>query len=99
MFFIFFFYDEFKRGMVCRVTRGRDEGKRVVVDKVEQETLWCYENKPVTHRVNGKGVRVIDFDPACVLTPYSPKNLEITSEIPVQTDGWGASYRSSRLWL
>ncbi|MOA48737.1 hypothetical protein D3C78_1715230 [compost metagenome] len=72
---------------------GRDEGKKVVVHQIVGNALWCYENRPVKYRINRNGDKVIEFDPACVMSPYSPNNLEITNEVPVQTDGWGESYR------
>lgn len=92
---IFFFYSkEFEPGTVCHVLNGyRNAGKSVVVHQVQEGMLWCYENRPVTYRVNRKGERVIDYDPACVTTPYSPDELEITKDIPFQNDGWGAAYR------
>lgn len=98
MFFFFFFNDqEYKPGMVCRVVRGWEKDKKVVIHQVRSHpdglSLWCYENKPVTYRINGKGNKVIEFDPACVMSPYSPSDLEITAEVPLQTDGWGAMYR------
>ncbi|WP_144940155.1 hypothetical protein [Paenibacillus sp. 32O-W] len=93
--FFFFFDDDrvkYQPGTVCRVV-GRDEGKTVVIHQISEDTLWCYENRPVRHRINRQGVKVIDFDPACILSPYGYDVLEITNEIPLQTDGWGAKYR------
>ncbi|MGF6356143.1 hypothetical protein ABIE27_004058 [Paenibacillus sp. 4624] len=96
---MFFFFFEIKRGTVCRVISGRDEGKLVVAHQVHFEMLWCYENKPVKYRINRKGEQVIEFDPACVTMPYSPDELEVTNEIPLQDGGWGLTYRRSRMWL
>jgi hypothetical protein len=94
----FFFGDErYKPGTVCRVISGRSEGKKVVIHQVLSESIWCYDNRPVTHRINRRGERVIEFDPACVMSPYSISELEITNDIPVQEDGWGAKYRRERL--
>lgn len=78
--------------MVCRVVRGRDEGKKVVIHQIHEEMLWCYDNRHVEYRTNRNGDKVIDFDPACVMSPYSPENLEITDEVPVQDGCWGALY-------
>ncbi|KEQ25556.1 hypothetical protein ET33_02210 [Paenibacillus tyrfis] len=72
------------------------EGKQVVVHQITDGALWCYENKPVRYRVNKRGDRVIDFDPACILSPYSPENLIVTDDIPLQDGGWGAKYRHER---
>ncbi|MDM5278819.1 hypothetical protein QUF95_15580 [Paenibacillus silvae] len=99
MVFLFFYFEEFKRGMVCRVNRGLNEGLTVVVDKVDEDMLWCYENKPVTHRLNSRGKWVIDVDPACFTSLYKRDMLNITNQVPKQTDGWGASYRNARLSL
>lgn len=99
--FFFFFLDEsrLKPGTVCRVL-GRDEGKTVVVHKVyslpDGLSLWCYENRPVRYRINRSGDKVVDFDPACILSPYRIEDLVITDEVPVQDGGWGASYRRGR---
>lgn len=92
---IFFFYSrEIEPGTVYRVLNGhRNAGKSVVMHQVQEDMLWCYENRPVTYRVNRKGDRVIDFDPACITSPYSPDYLEETNEIPLQDEGWGAAYR------
>ncbi|MNO15497.1 hypothetical protein D3C76_51630 [compost metagenome] len=96
--FFFFGTDRYKPGTVCRVTsvrRGID--KKVVIHQVLGESFWCYDNRPVTHRINRSGKRIIDFDPACVLTPYNVDELEVTNDIPLQDDGWGAKYRRERL--
>lgn len=97
---MFFFFDNegYKPGTVCRVS-GRSEGKKVVIHQVLSGSIWCYDNRPVTHRINRNGERVIEFDPACVMSPYSIKDLVITNDIPVQEDGWGAKYRRERLSL
>lgn len=94
-----FFFDGFKRGMVCRVVHSRhgDDGKKVVIHQINGDMFWCYENRPVSYRTNRKGEKVIDFDPACFLTPYSSDALETTNDIPLQTDGWGAVYRRNRM--
>ncbi|KUP24903.1 hypothetical protein AWJ19_03175 [Paenibacillus sp. DMB5] len=101
MFFFFAETAQFRRGLVCRVTTGSSTDKMVVVQHVSvsdgETTLWCYENKPVTRRINHKGISVIDFDPACVTSPFSPRFLEITDELPLQNDGWGARYRREAL--
>lgn len=68
-----------------------------MVDKVDEDMLWCYENKPVTRRLNSRGKSVIDVDPACFTTLYKREMLDITNEIPKQDDGWGAEYRNKRL--
>lgn len=106
MFFFFFFEEDrerYKPGTVCRVIGDeRKEGMEVVIHQVYSRpnglSLWCYENKPVRYRINQRGEKVIDFDPACVMSPYSPENLELTEEIPVQDGGWGARYRHGRTW-
>jgi hypothetical protein len=94
----FFFEQAFKPGVVCRVIGGSDEGKMVVVHQIFENMLWCYDNRPVTHRINRKGQKVIDFDPACVLSPYSPGQLEVTNDIPLQQSGWGERYRRARMY-
>jgi len=94
MFFFFFTDHIFKPGDVCRVSTGFYIEKMVVVHQVSKEIIWCYENRPVKYKINRKGERVIDFDPACVMSPYTPESLEITNEVPLQTGGWGARYRS-----
>lgn len=98
MTFLFFYFEEFQPGMVCRLKRGMDKGKMVVVHKVQEDMLWCYDNRPVKYRTNRRGEKVVEFDPACVMSPYSADNLEITNEIPLQDGGWGASYRRARMF-
>ncbi|MEK3824447.1 hypothetical protein [Paenibacillus sp. FSL K6-1558] len=98
MAFLFFYFEEFKPGMVCRVV-GSPDNKMVVVHKVFEDMLWCYDNRPVEYKLNSKKQRVIAFDPACVMSPYPASCLEITPLIPMQEDGWGASYRHKRMWL
>lgn len=98
MVFLFFYFEEFKPGIVCRLKNGIDKGKMVVVQQIQDDMLWCYDNRPVKYRTNRKGQKVIDFDPACVTAPYSPSSLEITNEIPLQDGGWGASYRKARMF-
>ncbi|MGG1673300.1 hypothetical protein ACIFOE_22215 [Paenibacillus sp. NRS-1783] len=83
--------------MVCRVQDGRHEGKTVVVHQIIHRMIWCYDNRPVKYRINRKGEKVIEFDPACILSLYSPESLEVTNEIPLQDGGWGASYRHARM--
>ncbi|RXZ84610.1 hypothetical protein EBB07_00920 [Paenibacillaceae bacterium] len=102
MFFFFFFeIEEIQPGTVCRVKEGvwrRTPGLLVVVEnKAGENSYWAYENRPVRHRINRKGDRVLDFDPACCQTIYSHDDLEVTNEIPLQVDGWGAEYRWKRL--
>lgn len=96
--FFFFGEERYKPGTVCLVISSRrDEGKKVVIDKVNGNFAWCYDNRPVKHRINRRGERVVEFDPACVLSGYSLEDLVITSDIPLQDDGWGAKYRRERL--
>lgn len=100
MFFFIFDNEWYKPGTVCLVTSSRNEGKKVVIDKVHSDSrFWCYDNRPVTHRINRSGQRVIDFDPACVTSSYGIDELEITNDIPLQSDGWGAKYRRERLMI
>lgn len=86
----FFFYDsEFRRGQVCEIIKNdpRREtmpklfpdriGKRVVIDEVMDNHLWCYDDKPVQYRINNKGRKVVEFDPSCVTTPYRCDELMV----------------------
>ncbi|GBF73077.1 hypothetical protein PA598K_01362 [Paenibacillus sp. 598K] len=103
MFFFFFFEEEaIKPGTVCRVKCrfGISPDKLVVVDKqAGGDSYWAYDNRPVRYRINRKGVRVVESDPACIQTIYSAEDLEPTNEIPLQEDGWGAKYRRARLCI
>lgn len=101
MMFFFFFFDSakelFKPGTVCRIKGQKDNEPSVVVHQVytlpDGISLWCYQNRPVTYKLNRKKQKVIDFDPACIMSPYSPEDLIITNEPVLQDGGWGASYR------
>ena len=96
------FYDDIEPGTVCRAKcrLGISPDKMVVVDKkAGEDSYWAYDNRPVRYRINRKGVRVVESDPACIQTIYSAEYLEPTNDIPLQEDGWGAKYRRERLWL
>ncbi len=71
----------------------------IVVHQVTSDMLWCYDNKPVKYKTNRNGDKVIEFDPACFMSPYSAEDLEITNDIPLQDGGWGATYRNSKCRL
>lgn len=94
---MFFFFEQFKPGVVCNVISGRNIGEQVVIHQIFEGILWCYDNRPVTFRTNRKGDRIVDFDPACVTSCYSAEQLEITNEIPVQKEGWGVRHYYNRM--
>lgn len=47
-------------------------GKVVVLTKVDHQlgSAFAYNDDPVTYKVNRKGRKVIDHDPACIQTVY-----------------------------
>lgn len=51
-------------------------GREVVAVKISGGSVWCSENKPVTYRTNRLGMRVLDHDPRCCMSLYSPEQLE-----------------------
>lgn len=93
--FYFFFGPEIKSGQLCEFVRNDPRhctmpklfpnriGKRVVVDKVTGEWLWCFDDKRVTYKTNRRGQTVIEFDPRCVTSPYHAEDLIAVSGIPL----------------
>lgn len=53
-------------------------GCRVVIVKVNADTrsCWVREDKPIRHKINGRGRRVVEYDPRCVQSVISWRSLE-----------------------
>lgn len=63
----------------CKVISSRvgtGIGRVVVVAKVNERSVWAYDDKPVTYRTNRQGRRVVDSDPKCIQTLYGFDELE-----------------------
>lgn len=63
----------------CKVVSSRfgtGVGRVVVVAKVNDRSVWAYDDKPVTYRTNRLGRRVVDSDPKCIQTLYGFDELE-----------------------
>ncbi|WP_143106763.1 hypothetical protein [Cohnella sp. OV330] len=75
--FFFFFQDELsiKPGSVCEVKIGLKQGNKVIVSQVRDGTAWAHDAVPARRRVNRSGRNVIEFDPACAMSPYNVRDL------------------------
>ncbi|ASS66392.1 MULTISPECIES: hypothetical protein [unclassified Paenibacillus] len=99
MFFLFT-NDEIKPGSLCEFIRNDPRhatmpnlypdriGMRVVVVSVQGEWAWCYDDRPVTYRINRRGQRVVDFDPRGNTTPYQVDELSVLEAVPVSKRSW-----------
>ncbi|GIO33104.1 hypothetical protein J2TS6_42450 [Paenibacillus albilobatus] len=97
---MFFFFEQFKRGQVCEIAKNdpRHEtmpnlfpdriGERVVIDKIDGDYLWCYDDVPVKYRINRNGKKTIDSDPRCVTSLYHYSQLKRIEAIPRSKISW-----------
>lgn len=91
---MFFFFGQYRSGQVCEFVRNDPRhhtmpnlfpdrlGKRVVIDKVYPDCLWCYDDKPVTYKTSRSGRTIVDFDPRCVTDPCRPGDLRVIDVVP-----------------
>jgi len=68
-------------GMRCVVVAAHpafadDIGRRVVVVRVEGNTVWTYRDEPPTYRTNARGRRVAATWPRAHLTCYGLDQLQ-----------------------
>lgn len=79
--------EAFKVGLRCRIERVHHKvfinevGKYIILTRIHADTrqVWGHDDKPVRHRYNQRGRRVVAYDPTCIQSCYSMNNLSIIS--------------------
>lgn len=78
-----------QRCTLVETERTKMQGKagvRVIVTKVFPETrqVFAHDDEPVRFKVNGRGRKVVAFDPACIETVYGFDELRPVTEAKVK---------------
>jgi len=76
MFFFFSSLQDFHPGTVCEVITSSRTGQMVIVREV-RVCIWAHEAKPLRTKINSRGREVVEYDPACVTSPFAPGDLRI----------------------
>ncbi|HGB4080469.1 TPA: protein klcB [Salmonella enterica subsp. enterica serovar 16:l,v:-] len=80
-------YREFYVGARCKIVKVHHPVHTKIIGTIikivtiyDTGNVEAYEDKPVRHRINRRGVQVVEFDPTCVRSFYSVDQLQLLDD-------------------